>query len=99
MDTLRSYISWRGERSILYKGVETSPYQTHFKNLVGKPERESPKRIISASGGLRLLQMILKSNTGWCASEDAKPQRGVNTRRCASEDVGLRMEVDCEIPH
>ena len=37
-----------GERNILYKGVETSPYQTCFKNLEGKPERESSKRTISA---------------------------------------------------
>ena len=46
---VRSHISWGGEQSILYnKGV------THFKNLKGKPERESPKRTISASGGLEL---------------------------------------------
>ena len=29
---VRSHISWRRERNILYKGVETSPYQTRFKN-------------------------------------------------------------------
>ena len=38
---VRSHIGWRGERSILNKGVETSP--TCFKNLHGKFERESPK--------------------------------------------------------
>ena len=47
-----------------------------FKNLKGKPERESSKRIISTSGGLGLLQMVSKSNIGWCASKDAEPQRG-----------------------
>ena len=38
---------------------------------------------ISNSGGLGLLQMVLESDTGRCASEDAGPSRG----------------VDCEIPH
>ena len=31
---------------------------THFKNLEGKPKRESPKRIISSSGGLGRLQIV-----------------------------------------
>ena len=47
-----------------------------FKNLEGKPERESPKRTISASGRLGLLQMVSEPDTGWCASEDAGPPRG-----------------------
>ena len=51
---VRSYISWGGERNTLYKGVETSPSQTCFKNLEGNPKRESLKRTIS-SGGLRVL--------------------------------------------
>ena len=42
---------------MLYKGVETSPKQTHFKNLEGKLYRESPKRTISTSGKLELLQL------------------------------------------
>ena len=49
---MRSHIGWGGERNILYKGVETSLYQTRFKNLEGKPERESLKRTISDNGGL-----------------------------------------------
>ena len=53
---MRSYIDWRGEQNILYKGVETSPF---FKNLEGKSGRESLKRTISASGGLGLLQFYL----------------------------------------
>ena len=72
---VRSHISWRGERNILYKGVETSSYQTRFKNLEGKPERESPKRTISTSSGLRLLQMVSEPDTGQCANKDAGPQR------------------------
>ena len=41
-----------------------------------------PRRTIFASGGLELLQMVSKPVTGWSASEDARPLRG----------------VDCEIP-
>ena len=54
-----------------------------FKNLEGKPERESPRRTISSNGELGLLQMVLESDTGRCASEDAVPPKG----------------VDCKIPH
>ena len=35
-----------------------------------------PKRTISTSGGLGLLQMVLESDTGRCASEDARPPMG-----------------------
>ena len=52
---MRSHIGWGGEQNILYKGEETSPLHTRFKNFEEKLERESPKRTISASGGLRLL--------------------------------------------
>ena len=45
--------------------------------------RNKPKRIISASGGFGLLQMVFESDIG----------------RCASEDVGRPREVDCEISH
>ena len=61
-----------------------------FKNLEGKSERESPKRTMSASGGLGLLQMISKLDIRRCASEETKLQRGVDTRRCASKDAELR---------
>ena len=54
-----------------------------FKNLEGKPERESLKRTIYASGGLGLLQMVSEPNTRQCVSEDAGPPSG----------------VDFEIPH
>ena len=73
---VRSHIGWEGERSIFYKGVKTSAYQTHFKNLERKSERESPKRTISASGGLGPLQMESKPDTERCASEKAQPRRG-----------------------
>ena len=48
----------------------------HFKNLKGKPERKSPKRTISANGGLGLLQVVSEPDAGWCASEEAEPRRG-----------------------
>ena len=47
-----------------------------FKNLEGKPKRESPKRTISVSGGLGLLQMVSEPDTGRRASEDVGPTRG-----------------------
>ena len=49
---VRSHIGWRGERSIFYKGVETSPYKTCFKNIEGKPERKNPKKTTSISSEL-----------------------------------------------
>ena len=41
---VRSHVGWGGERNTLYKGVESSPKQTPFKNRKGKPKKESPKR-------------------------------------------------------
>ena len=38
--------------------------------------RNEPKRTISASGGLRLLQMVSELGTEQCASKDAWPPRG-----------------------
>ena len=45
--------------------------------------RNWPKRTISASGRLGLLQMVLEPVT----------------KQCASEDVGSPRSVDCEISH
>ena len=47
----------------------------HFKNFEGKPERESPKRTISTTGGLGLSQMVSKPDTGRCANERVEPWR------------------------
>ena len=49
---VRSHVSWGGERSILYKGVDTFPEQTRFKNLERKPKEDNT---ISASGGFEPL--------------------------------------------
>ena len=54
-----SHIGRREEQNTIYKGVKTFPYQTSFKaSLEWKPERESPKRTISAGGGFGLLQFM-----------------------------------------
>ena len=45
-------------------------------NLEGKPERESPKRTISASGELGSLQMVSESDTERCASLLTIPKGG-----------------------
>ena len=60
--------------------------------LEGKLVREKPKRTISASGGLELLQMVSKLNIERCASEEAEPRRRVDMRLSAtlgSERGGL----------
>ena len=54
----------------------------------------SPKRTISASGGLGPLQKLSEPDIGRCASEEAEPQRVVYTRRCTRKDAGLRRGVD-----
>ena len=58
--------------------METLPSRRILETL-----RESPKRIILVSGGLGSLQMVSKSDTGRCVSEEIEPRRG----------------VDCEIPN
>ena len=73
---VRSHIGWKREQNILYKGVETSPYQKRFKNLERKSERESSKRTISLSSEFGLLQMVSESDIERCAIEDPRLQRG-----------------------
>ena len=56
---VRFHIGWGEERNILYKGKETSLWQTHFKNLERMPERERfLRRTISANGGLEQLHVL-----------------------------------------
>ena len=69
-----------------------------FKNLEGKPERESLKRPISAGSGLKLLQMVLEPDTGRCVSEETEPRRkwtrgGVLARTLAPKGL------DWRVPH
>ena len=73
---VKSHIGWREERNIPYKGVETSPQQTHFKPMRLTAIHNGPKRIISVSGGLGLLQMVLEPDIKRCVNEDVGPQGG-----------------------
>ena len=43
--------------------------------------------------------MVLKLNTGRCVSEEAEPQKEVDTRWCASKDVGLEGGELGVVPH
>ena len=61
---VRSHLGWRGKRSILYKGVETSPEQTRFKDLEGKSRKKNLKRIISARGEFRDWKYLLGRHKG-----------------------------------
>ena len=70
-----------------------------FKNLEGKPKRGSTNGTISASGGLKLLQMVAEPNIGQCASEETEPRRGwtrngVRTRTLAPKEWIVRSHVD-----
>ena len=60
-----------------------------FKNLEGKLERESPKRIISASNGFWLFQMVSEPDIGQCASEEAETQRGRIQGNVLTKTLGL----------
>ena len=70
-----------------------------FKNLEEKPERKNPKRTISTSGGLELLQMISKLDSRRYVSEEAEPWMGVDTRWCASKDAESLREWIWGVPH
>ena len=48
----------------------------HFKIVRLTAIRNRPKRTISVSIGLKLLQMVSKTVGGQCVSEDAGPQTG-----------------------
>ena len=63
---MRSHMSWRGEGNIFYKGVETSPYMTRFKNVERKSKRESSKMTISASMGLSITNGIRAKHRAVC---------------------------------
>ena len=65
-----------------------------LKTVKGKSERKSPKRTISTSSELGLLQMVSELDTRRCANEEAKSRKRVDTRRCASKDTGPLRGVD-----
>ena len=39
-----SHIGWRGKRNTLYNGVETFPYQMHFKALMRSSEGKAQRK-------------------------------------------------------
>ena len=57
--------------------------KTNFKTVRLMTICNEPKRTIFANGTLELLQMVLETDTGWCANENVEPSKG----------------VDCEISH
>ena len=67
--------------------METSPWQTRFKNLDGKSERENPKRTISASGGLDGYKWYQSQTPDDVPARRLTPKE-VDTRRCANKDAG-----------
>ena len=62
---MRSHIGWRGNEA-----VEASSLNMRFKTVRLIVIHYRPKRIISISGGLELLQMILELDIGWYANEE-----------------------------
>ena len=65
-----------------------------FKNLEGKPERESPKRTISASDWFGPSQMVSELDIGRCVSGRLSPEGGwtrdgVPMRMLGPEGSGL----------
>ena len=66
---MRFHIGWRGERSIPYKGVESSFSQTRFKTLRGNPEGKAQR-------GQYLLMVGLGCYNGIRAKLRAVCQRG-----------------------
>ena len=106
--------SWRGERNYNVStlvGEENKPpfirvWKPSSSRRVlkprGKPERESLKRIISASSGSGPLQMVSELDTGRCFPKGVDlvgvPYR-LEKGTSASEDAGSRREMDCDVPH
>ena len=76
-----SHISWGGEQNIIYKGVETFPYQTRFKALRGAWKGKSKEDNISSDGS-GPLQTVSDTYTRRCASFLFVPRREVDTKRC-----------------
>ena len=97
---MRSHIVGEENETLFIRVWKPLPSRRVLKNLEGKPERKSPKRKISASGGPGPLQMVSESGTRQCVSEEVVPRKGVDMRWCASKDAGPRRGVDLVgVPH
>ena len=57
-----------------------------------------PKRTISTSGGLGQLQMVSELDTGQCASEEARPLRGVSCKIPHRLEKGTSANEDAKAP-
>ena len=109
-----SHTDWGGEQNIIYKGVEAFPrtmcQPSRCSLKGGRHEAVCQRgRWGSKGGGLWCPTLVWEVNKssfirvwkpslGRCASLLAVLQRGVDTRRCASEDAGVRRGVDCDVP-
>ena len=70
---MRSHVAWTGERNILYKKCVNLSRVS--KTLRGSLKGKTQKKTIFANGGLGLLQMVSKPDTGLCANEDIGSRR------------------------
>ena len=62
-----------------------------FKNIEGKPERESPKKTISASSGFGLLQMVSEPDTS--PARRLSPEGGWTQGSVLTRKLGLEGDV------
>ena len=80
-----SHIGSGGEQNIIYKGVETFPWQMHFK-----AERSLK---VKAQIGQYLLAVDLGHYKGTMCQPSCCSPKGVNTRQCASKAGPKRVDL------
>ena len=71
---MSSHISSQGKRSISYKSMKVLSSKHNLRIVRLTTIHNRPKWTVSASGGLRLLPMVLEAYIGRCTSEDAGSQ-------------------------
>ena len=96
---MKSHVSREENKTFFIRVWKPLPSRRVLKNNEEKLERENPKRTISVSGGLELLQMVSEPDTEQCANEEAKPRKGWTQSDVPARTVGPRRGVDCENPH
>ena len=80
---VKFYIGWGGERSILYKGVETSPSKRVLKIL-----RESPRKTIYVSSGLDCYKWYQSLTPGDVPARRMSPKGGGHETVCQRGWIG-----------
>ena len=94
-----SHIGWGEDKTPSIKVWKPLSSRRVLKTLEGKPERESQKRTISASGGLGPLQWYQSQRSDDVPARRLFPEGG-DTRRCATKDAEPLKEVDwVGVPH